>query len=166
MLSDHNPHLPLFPACKTAPHASPAQDAAGNQDLGFRTWGSAFRSHHNFLYQSSHSATPPQQTPTPLNPDAGARISSQIPQQQTPAPLNPDPGAQVEPSFASQLWRGVRFCLSLLLGITVLSVVFEEKGLGRGMLNNPDHRPEQVSNVRFTDVKGVDEAKVGPRLTA
>ena len=74
--------------------------------------------------------------------------------------------AQVEPSFASQLWRGVRFCLSLLLGITVLSVVFEEKGLGRGMLNNPDHRPEQVSNVRFTDVKGVDEAKVQAFLTA
>ena len=68
----------------------------------------------------------------------------------------------MEPSFASQLWRGVRFCLSLLLGITVLTVVFEEKGLGRGMLNNPDHRPEQVSNVRFTDVKGVDEAKVRP----
>ena len=67
---------------------------------------------------------------------------------------------QVEASLASQLWRGVRFCLSLLVGLTVLTVVFEDKGLGRGMLNNPDMRPEQVSNVRFGDVKGVDEAKV------
>ena len=51
----------------------------------------------------------------------------------------------MEASLGSQLWRGVRFCLSLLVGLTVLTVVFEEKGLGRGMLNNPDHRPEQVS---------------------
>ena len=69
--------------------------------------------------------------------------------------------AQVEASLASQLWRGVRFCLSLLVGLTVLTVVFEDKGLGRGMLNSPDMRPESVSNVRFGDVKGVDEAKVG-----
>lgn len=71
---------------------------------------------------------------------------------------------QVEASLASQLWRGVRFCLSLLVGLTVLTVVFEDKGLGRGMLNNPDMRPEQVSDVRFSDVKGVDEAKVGSVL--
>ena len=68
----------------------------------------------------------------------------------------------MEASLASQLWRGARFCLSLLVGLTVLTVVFEDKGLGRGMLNSPDHRPEQVSNVRFSDVKGVDEAKVRP----
>ena len=68
----------------------------------------------------------------------------------------------MEASLTSQLWRGVRFCLSLLVGLTVLSVVFEEKGLGRGMMNNPDHRPEQVTNVRFGDVKGVDEAKASP----
>ena len=70
--------------------------------------------------------------------------------------------AQVEASLSSQLWRGVRFCLSLLVGLTVLTVVFEDKGLGRGMLNSPDMRPEQVFDVRFNDVKGVDEAKARP----
>jgi len=38
--------------------------------------------------------------------------------------------------------------------------LFDERGLGKGILNNPDMKPQMESKTKFEDVKGVDEAKV------
>ena len=43
-----------------------------------------------------------------------------------------------------------------------LGAMVEERGLSsRGILNNPDLRPQSETTTKFADVKGVDEAKVG-----
>jgi hypothetical protein len=38
-------------------------------------------------------------------------------------------------------------------------MVEERGGLGRGMLNSPDLKPQADTKTKFADVKGVDEAK-------
>ncbi len=43
-----------------------------------------------------------------------------------------------------------------------LGALFEDRGLPRGILNNPDMRPQFESKTKFADVKGVDEAKARP----
>ena len=40
-----------------------------------------------------------------------------------------------------------------------IGALFEDRGLPRGILNNPDMRPQFESKTKFADVKGVDEAK-------
>lgn len=72
---------------------------------------------------------------------------------------NPIHMLQAEPGFKIQLWRTVR---ALALGFVVvagLGALVEDKGLARGILNNPDLRPQMDSKTKFSDVKGVDEAK-------
>ena len=44
--------------------------------------------------------------------------------------------------------------------ISGVSVLMEERGLTKGILNNPDMRPQMEMKTRFADMKGVDEAKV------
>lgn len=76
------------------------------------------------------------------------------------SPKNPIHMLQAEPGFKVQLWRTVR---ALALGFVVvagLGALVEDKGLTRGILNNPDLRPQMDSKTKFSDVKGVDEAKV------
>ena len=41
-----------------------------------------------------------------------------------------------------------------------VGALMEERGLTKGILNNPDMRPQMEMKTRFADVKGVDEAKV------
>ena len=48
-----------------------------------------------------------------------------------------------------------------------LGAMVEERGGlggGRGILNNPDLKPQSETTTKFADVKGVDEAKVGVRV--
>ncbi|PSC71547.1 ATP-dependent zinc metalloprotease FTSH mitochondrial [Micractinium conductrix] len=69
---------------------------------------------------------------------------------------------QAEPTFWSQLWRSVRMLGLAFLFIAGLGAMVEERGLsggGRGILNNPDLRPQSETTTKFADVKGVDEAK-------
>jgi hypothetical protein len=47
-----------------------------------------------------------------------------------------------------------------------LGALVEDKGLTRGILNNPDLRPQMESKTKFSDVKGVDEAKVSSISTS
>ena len=44
--------------------------------------------------------------------------------------------------------------------VSGLGALVEERGLARGILNNPDMRPQLDTKTKFADVKGVDEAKV------
>lgn len=68
--------------------------------------------------------------------------------------------AQAEPSMRGQMWRTVRTLGLAFLLISGLGALFEEKGLGKGMLANPDMQPQMETKTKFEDVKGVDEAKV------
>lgn len=67
---------------------------------------------------------------------------------------------QAEPTFRAQLWRTVRTLAVAFLLISGIGALFDERGLGRGILHNPDMKPQMESKTKFEDVKGVDEAKV------
>ena len=73
---------------------------------------------------------------------------------------------QAEPTFRAQLWRTVRTLAVAFLLISGIGALFDERGLGRGILHNPDMKPQMESKTKFEDVKGVDEAKVCVWLTA
>ncbi|KAL4443796.1 hypothetical protein ABPG75_011533 [Micractinium tetrahymenae] len=74
---------------------------------------------------------------------------------------NPIYMMQAEPTFWSQLWRSVRMLGLAFLFMAGLGAMVEERGLSgsRGILNNPDLRPQTETHTKFADVKGVDEAK-------
>lgn len=73
---------------------------------------------------------------------------------------NPIYMMQAEPTFRAQLWRTVRTLAVAFLLISGIGALFDERGLGRGILHNPDMKPQMESKTKFEDVKGVDEAKV------
>lgn len=60
----------------------------------------------------------------------------------------------------SQFWRTARTLGVAFVLISGLGALMEEKGLSRGMLANPDMKPQMETTTKFADVKGVDEAKV------
>lgn len=62
-----------------------------------------------------------------------------------------------------QLWKTVRTLGVAFLLLSGLGALVEEKGLSRGMLANPDMKPQLETTTKFADVKGVDEAKVSNR---
>ncbi|GAX77220.1 hypothetical protein CEUSTIGMA_g4666.t1 [Chlamydomonas eustigma] len=64
-----------------------------------------------------------------------------------------------EPSFGSQVWRTIRTLGTVFIGVTCLSTLLDDKGLGKGFLSNPELKPQMSSNTKFSDVMGVDEAK-------
>mmetsp|Transcript_21683 Transcript_21683/g.60293 ORF Transcript_21683/g.60293 Transcript_21683/m.60293 type:complete len:661 (+) Transcript_21683:653-2635(+) len=66
---------------------------------------------------------------------------------------------QADPSFREQLWRTIRTLGLAFLVLSGIGAMFEDRGLGRGMMSNPDVRPQLESKTKFADVKGVDEAK-------
>ena len=70
---------------------------------------------------------------------------------------------QAEPTFRAQLWRTVRTLFVAFVVLSGVGALMEERGLTKGILNNPDMRPQMEMKTRFADVKGVDEAKVGTR---
>jgi len=67
--------------------------------------------------------------------------------------------AQAEPSFRAQLWRTMRTLAVAFLVLSGVGALVEERGLTKGILNNPDMRPQLETKTKFADVKGVDEAK-------
>lgn len=68
--------------------------------------------------------------------------------------------AKKERSFFEQLWQTLRVLLVTFIVISALYAMADERGIaGRGMLQNPDLKPQMHSDTKFADVKGVDEAK-------
>lgn len=57
------------------------------------------------------------------------------------------------------MWRTVRTLAVAFLLISGVGALVEERGIGKGILNNPDMRPQLETKTKFADVKGVDEAK-------
>jgi ATP-dependent metalloprotease len=72
---------------------------------------------------------------------------------------NPIYMMQAEPTFWAQLWRSVRVLGLAFLFMAGLGAMVEDRGMGRGILNNPDLKPQHDTKTKFADVKGVDEAK-------
>lgn len=72
---------------------------------------------------------------------------------------NPIYMMQAEPTFWAQMWRSVRVLGLAFLFMAGLGAMVEDRGLSRGILNNPDLRPQHDTKTTFADVKGVDEAK-------
>ena len=66
---------------------------------------------------------------------------------------------QAEPTFWSQMWRSIRVLGLAFLFMAGLGAMAEERGLSKGILNNPDVQPQMDAKTKFDDVKGVDEAK-------
>ncbi|KAK9842670.1 hypothetical protein WJX74_000435 [Apatococcus lobatus] len=85
---------------------------------------------------------------------AAQRASSELGTAQNPLVM-----MQAEQSLASQLWRTLRTLGVAFLIISGVGVLMEDKGLGRGILNNPDMKPQMDMKTTLADVKGVDEAK-------
>jgi ATP-dependent metalloprotease len=81
------------------------------------------------------------------------------------APPDPEPrccGALANPPPPSRSVRMLGLAFLLMAG---LGAMVEERGLSsRGILNNPDLRPQSETATKFADVKGVDEAKVCARM--
>uniref|UniRef100_A0A7R9VRD6 AAA+ ATPase domain-containing protein n=1 Tax=Chlamydomonas euryale TaxID=1486919 RepID=A0A7R9VRD6_9CHLO len=73
---------------------------------------------------------------------------------------NPVVMSFAEPSFSSQFWRTMRTLGTVFILVTCLSTLLDDKGgLTKGLLANPDLKPQHATNTKFVDVMGVDEAK-------
>lgn len=75
---------------------------------------------------------------------------------------NPVVVQMAEPSAGAMMWKTVRGVVSLVLMLSFLSVIIDERaggGVLKGMLHSPDMSPAKDGPTRFCDVKGVDEAK-------
>ncbi|KAI8474590.1 MAG: peptidase family M41-domain-containing protein [Monoraphidium minutum] len=72
---------------------------------------------------------------------------------------NPLVITHAEPSMVSQVLRLVRSLALAFILVTAVGAFLDEKSLTKGMMSNPDLKPQLESNTKFADVKGVDEAK-------
>ena len=72
---------------------------------------------------------------------------------------NPVYMMQAEPTFASQMWRSIRILGLAFLLMAGVGAMAEERGLSKGIMNNPEVQPQMDTSTKFADVKGVDEAK-------
>lgn len=64
-----------------------------------------------------------------------------------------------EGGFKQQFWRTVRTLAVAFLLISGLGAVFEDRGIRKGLGLSEEVQPTMESNTKFSDVKGVDEAK-------
>lgn len=62
-------------------------------------------------------------------------------------------------NFKDQLWRTFRSIALAFLVISGVGALIEDKGISKGLGLNEEVQPSMESNTKFSDVKGVDEAK-------
>ncbi|CAL1389998.1 unnamed protein product [Linum trigynum] len=61
--------------------------------------------------------------------------------------------------FKEQLWRTVRTIALAFLLISGVGALIEDRGISKGLGLHEEVQPSMESNTKFSDVKGVDEAK-------
>ncbi|XP_050217956.1 ATP-dependent zinc metalloprotease FTSH 4, mitochondrial isoform X2 [Mercurialis annua] len=61
--------------------------------------------------------------------------------------------------FKEQLWRTVRTIALAFLVISGIGALIEDRGISKGLGLHEEVQPSMESNTKFSDVKGVDEAK-------
>ncbi|GLT25580.1 hypothetical protein SLA2020_007010 [Shorea laevis] len=62
-------------------------------------------------------------------------------------------------NFKEQLWRTIRAIALGFLLISGVGALIEDRGIGKGLGLHEEVQPIMESNTKFSDVKGVDEAK-------
>ncbi|KAE9588512.1 putative ATPase, AAA-type, core, P-loop containing nucleoside triphosphate hydrolase [Lupinus albus] len=62
-------------------------------------------------------------------------------------------------SFKDRLWRTVRSLAVVFLLISGVGALIEDKGISKGLGMKEGVQPIMETNTKFSDVKGVDEAK-------
>ncbi|XP_060169435.1 ATP-dependent zinc metalloprotease FTSH 4, mitochondrial-like isoform X2 [Lycium barbarum] len=62
-------------------------------------------------------------------------------------------------NFKEQLWRTFRSLAVAFLLISGVGALIEDRGISKGLGLNEEVQPSMETNTRFSDVKGVDEAK-------
>ncbi|XP_043705977.1 ATP-dependent zinc metalloprotease FTSH 5, mitochondrial-like isoform X2 [Telopea speciosissima] len=62
-------------------------------------------------------------------------------------------------NFKDQLWRTFRTIALAFLLISGVGALIEDRGISKGLGLNEEVQPSMESNTKFSDVKGVDEAK-------
>ncbi|KAK6912824.1 Peptidase M41 [Dillenia turbinata] len=62
-------------------------------------------------------------------------------------------------NFKQQLWRTFRTIALAFLLISGVGALIEDRGIGKGLGLHEEVQPSMESNTKFSDVKGVDEAK-------
>lgn len=76
---------------------------------------------------------------------------------------NPIFTAQTEQTFKAQLWRTIRTLGSVFVVFSAIGALFESApggaGISRGIIGGQEPKPQAASKTKFSDVKGVDEAK-------
>ncbi|KAK3283619.1 ATP-dependent zinc metalloprotease FTSH 4, mitochondrial, variant 2 [Cymbomonas tetramitiformis] len=76
---------------------------------------------------------------------------------------NPIFTAQTEQTFKAQLWRTVRTLGAVFVVFSGIGALFESApgggGISRGIMGGQEPKPQAASKTKFSDVKGVDEAK-------
>lgn len=66
----------------------------------------------------------------------------------------------MEPTFKAQLWRTVRVLGATFVFLSCVGAIMEDRNFTKGVLGNMgEPKPSTETNTRFSDVKGVDEAK-------
>uniref|UniRef100_A0A2P2LWN4 AAA+ ATPase domain-containing protein n=1 Tax=Rhizophora mucronata TaxID=61149 RepID=A0A2P2LWN4_RHIMU len=61
--------------------------------------------------------------------------------------------------FKEQLWRTIRTIALAFLLISGVGALIEDRGISKGLGLHEEVQPSMESNTKFSDVKGVDEAK-------
>ncbi|KAJ1264386.1 hypothetical protein BS78_09G259300 [Paspalum vaginatum] len=61
--------------------------------------------------------------------------------------------------FKEQLWKTFRSIALTFIVISGIGALIEDRGISKGLGFNEEVRPSMESNTKFSDVKGVDEAK-------
>ncbi|MCI33725.1 ATP-dependent zinc metalloprotease FTSH 4 mitochondrial-like, partial [Trifolium medium] len=62
-------------------------------------------------------------------------------------------------NFKEQLWRTIRSVAVAFLLISGVGALIEDKGISKGLGMNEEVQPSVETSTKFSDVKGVDEAK-------
>jgi len=140
---------PWWQAMAGPAEAQPAQS---------RPWAS-FRS---FLPSSSAPSVPPGANPAATMEAASTGAATLAAAGQLGTRASPVVVQMAEPSLGASAWKTVRSVASLVLMLSFLSVVIDERaggGMLKGMMQSPEASPKTGTPTRFADVKGVDEAK-------
>eukprot|EP00850_Spirogloea_muscicola_P005590 SM000026S08839 [mRNA] locus=s26:28831:31716:+ [translate_table: standard] len=75
------------------------------------------------------------------------------------SPTAPIHMVTAEGSFRSQAWRTFRSLAVGFLFLSALGALLEDRGITKGLGLNEEVQPSMESTTKFSDVKGVDEAK-------
>ena len=146
-----------YVAAVRGPSAARAAQTASSSGAGMPTFAS--RAFEGMRSQQQQTGSSFMEAAAPIFGSGALSAAANGAASQLGSARNPIYMMQAEPTFWAQLWRSVRVLGLAFLFMAGLGAMVEDRGMGRGILNNPDLRPQHDTKTKFADVKGVDEAK-------